>query len=198
MMVSTYSAFAQSYINNRMPSQKFSSRMDNPLLHSTPDALTFELIDSLDSDRSGGLSQSESGLDNSNFHFMDRNNDDSIGYAELSARVETERNTYVELLFINSQYSAFSTLSEDGFLQMIDSESGGDSLMTTAFQTQERSDFQKIVALNQNLLYHTRLNPAVPTSTIEPEPVETTPSLSSDLYQIIAPLLNLDNRAVVL
>ncbi len=67
MMINSYNTFAQNILNNRPVSQRFSPTLSNPLLHTTPDAVTFELINNLDSDDSGGLSQFESGLDDTNF-----------------------------------------------------------------------------------------------------------------------------------
>jgi hypothetical protein len=182
MMINTYNTFAQNLISNRPTAQKFSSNMDNPLLLSTPDALTFELINSLDSDDSGGLSQFESGLDNSNFSQVDKNSDSELGFSELVSQVANERDSYVELLFINAQYSAFNSLTEDGFMQMVSENSEGTSLMESVFQTQEPSDFQKIAAYNQNLLYHTRLSPA------QPAQDEVFQDPSADIYDILAPL----------
>jgi hypothetical protein len=191
MMINTYNSFAQNYINSRQSGQKFTSNMSNPLLLSTPEALTFELIGSLDSNNSRSLNQSESGLGNSDFSQVDKNSDGEIGFTELINRVETERNTYVELLFINSQYSAFGTLSEDGFMQILGMDSESSALMESALKTQERSDFQKITAYNQNLLYHTQLSPA------QPAEAESFADPSANLYEIIAPLQALEMQATL-
>ncbi|MBF0446837.1 MAG: hypothetical protein HQL67_01410 [Magnetococcales bacterium] len=196
MIINTYSNFAQSYINTRQPSQKFSSTMSNPLLLSTPDALTFELIDSLDSDRSGGLRQSKSGLGNTDFPQTDNNSGSEIGFDERQQQVATERNTYLELLFINDRYSAFSGLSEDGFLQMINPDSDSNILMQDIFKTQERSDFQKLIAFNQSLGYHTRLDPVQSADPLLSEPESEPNNPISELYAILAPLKELDAQTV--
>ncbi|MBF0448973.1 MAG: hypothetical protein HQL67_12290 [Magnetococcales bacterium] len=195
MIVNTYSNFAQSYINTRQPAQKFSSTMSNPLLLSTPDALTFELIDSLDSDHSGGLGHSNSGLDNAEFSQLENNSGGEVGFDERQQQVSTERNTYVELLFINARYSAFSGLSEDGYLQMVDANSENSNLMQDIFKTQERSDFQKLTAFNHSLGYHTRLDPVQQTASAPLPDPESEANPISELYAILAPLKELEAQA---
>ncbi len=187
MINTTYNAFAQNLLSNRTSADKFSSNMDNPLLLSTPDALTFEMVSFLDSNSSGTLSQSEARLDNTDFAQVDQNQDNEISFTELAASLEAARNTYVELLFINSRYSAFNTLTENGFQEMVAVDSEGTTFMEKAFQTLELSDFQKVAAHKNNLLYHTLLNPVRP-SAAEDE----FPAPSSELYEIISPLQNLD------
>ncbi len=110
-----------------------------------------------------------------------KNSNGEIGFQELPREREPERDTYLELLYINSQSSLFNILSEDSLTEMVDPDSDGMSLMATAFKTQDQSDFQKIAAYNQNLLYHTTLSP-VPTAPAAKQ------SASDKIYDLLAPL----------
>ncbi|MBF0455466.1 MAG: hypothetical protein HQL72_11705 [Magnetococcales bacterium] len=192
MIINTYNTFAHNVLNSRQPAQKYSTTSSNPLLHSTPEALTFQLIDALDSNSSGGLGHFESGLNNGHFSQVDQTSEEEVGFKDLTDRIANERNSYVELLFIHSPFSAFKALSEEGFAQMISADSEGNTLMETAFKTQDRSNFQKFSALNQNLLYHTLLNPAQPqlppTETESGETAEIPQESAPDLFEIIATL----------
>jgi hypothetical protein len=200
MMINTYNSFTQNSVSRRLPNQNVSSNMKNPLLHSTPDSLTYELINALDSDSSGSLGQFESGLNNSDFAQMDGNSNGEIGFNELSSRVETERESYLELLFVNAQYSAFSALSEEGFFQMTQPDSESSTLMESTYAIQEQSDFQKVSAYIKNLSYHTRLNPAQPAqveSNTEESSTENSLAEDADLHQIIAALKQRDMEAAL-
>ncbi|MBF0358131.1 MAG: hypothetical protein HQL70_05945 [Magnetococcales bacterium] len=181
MMINSYNAFAQNILNNRPISQRFSPTLNNPLLHSTPEAVTFELINTLNSKDSDSLSQFGSGFDDANFTQAQTNSSVDTNLQELPREREPERDTYIELLFINAKSSLFNIISEDGLTEMVTPDSDGMSLLTKAFQTQEQSDFQKIAAYNQNLLYHTTLSP-VPATTTEKQ------SASDKIYELLAPL----------
>ncbi len=190
MVINSYSSFAQNIINSRPSAQKFTSNTsDNPLLLSTPEALTFELIDNLDSNHSGGLSQSESELNDSDFARTDKNSDGEISFLELSNQVAKERKSYVDLLYINNRYSAYATLSQEGFSQVIGMDSEGISLLENTFKSQDRSSFQKLQLYSKNLSFHTLLTPAKPTPAPTPEP-------PSELYQLIAPLKAAEKNVV--
>jgi hypothetical protein len=186
MMINTYNSFAQNYINSRPSAQKLSANLSNPMLLSTPDALTFELINDLDSNNSDSLSWFEGKQQSAEFSQITKNENGEFSFSQLPPVQENERNTYLELMFINSNFSAFSTMSEDSFIALSESDSTGTPLMESVLQTIEPTFEQKLSAYESNLKYHTRLTPL----TLEEEPETIAPS--DKIYEILAPLQALD------
>ncbi|MBF0194581.1 MAG: hypothetical protein HQL71_08480 [Magnetococcales bacterium] len=187
MMINTYNSFAQNYINSRTPTQKLSANISNPMLLSTPDALTFELINDLDSNNSDSLSWFDGSQQSAEFSQVTKNENGEFTFTELPKQTESERNTYLQLMFINSQFSAFSTMSEDSFIALSGSDSTGTPLMETVLKKAEPSFSQKMAAYENNLKYHTRLTPI----TLEEEEEEPQKP-SSNLYDLLAPLQKFD------
>ncbi|MBF0445504.1 MAG: hypothetical protein HQL68_07930 [Magnetococcales bacterium] len=192
MMVNTYNSFAQNYINSRSSAQKLSANLSNPMLLSTPEALTFEFINSLDSNNSDSLSWFEGKQQSAEFSQITKNENGEFSFTQLPQIQENERDTYLQLMFINSQFSAFSTMSEDSFIALSEADSTGTPLMETVLQKIEPSYSQKMAAFANNLKYHTRLTPL----TLEEEEPEA-PAPSTNIYDILAPLQELDMQTAV-
>ncbi|MBF0382384.1 MAG: hypothetical protein HQL69_15285 [Magnetococcales bacterium] len=187
MMINTYNSFAQNYINSRPAVQKLSANLTSPTPLSTPEALTFEFINDLGSNNSDSLSWFDGRQQASEFSQITKNENGEFTFKEIPANNENERDTYLQLMFINSQFSAFSTMSEDSFIALSESDSTGAPVMESVLKTIEPSYSQKMAAYEENLKYHTRLTPL---ELLEEEPEQPEPSFN--LQDILAPLQELD------